>query len=174
MAISRTATGAFVALSLAIALPLPPAWAEPAAPMVELHYAPAEDLERIDVALIGSARASIDMAAYFLTDPAVIDALLEAVKRGVAVRVVLDPTHEQAYALLAPLGERVRKKPHRPIMHLKAFAVDGKVLRTGSANFSANALKQQDNDLVILRDPALAKAYLEDYERIWNGAVPLQ
>ena len=84
MAISRTATGAFVALSLAIALPLPPAWAEPAAPMVELHYAPAEDLERIDVALIGSARASIDMAAYFLTDPAVIDALLEAVKRGLA------------------------------------------------------------------------------------------
>ncbi|MFG1401055.1 phospholipase D-like domain-containing protein [Xanthobacter sediminis] len=174
MAISRTAASALAALFLAAMLPLSPARAEPAVPTVELHHSPAEDLERIDVALIASAQARIDMAAYFLTDPAVIDALLDAVKRGVAVRVVLDPTHEQAYALLAPLGERVRKKPRRPIMHLKAFAVDGKVLRTGSANFSANALKQQDNDLLILRDPALAKAYLDDYERIWNSAVPLQ
>jgi phosphatidylserine/phosphatidylglycerophosphate/cardiolipin synthase-like enzyme len=50
-----------------------------------IHYAPAENLERIDVALIDQARTSIDMAAYVLTDWAIIQALTRAADRGVAV-----------------------------------------------------------------------------------------
>jgi hypothetical protein len=38
----------------------------------EIHYAPAEDLETIDVALIRETEKQIDMAAYVLTDRAVI------------------------------------------------------------------------------------------------------
>ena len=37
-----------------------------------VHYAPTENLEHIDVALIDHAETSIDMAAYVLTDWAVI------------------------------------------------------------------------------------------------------
>jgi hypothetical protein len=37
-----------------------PAGAEP----VEIHYAPVENLEHVDVGLLRSARAKIDMAAY--------------------------------------------------------------------------------------------------------------
>jgi hypothetical protein len=36
------------------------------APIV--HYAPAENLEHVDVALIDGARQEIDLAAYVLTD----------------------------------------------------------------------------------------------------------
>ena len=42
---------------------------------VEIHYAPHEDLERIDVDVIDNAERSIDMAAYVLSDRAVIEAL---------------------------------------------------------------------------------------------------
>jgi radical SAM superfamily enzyme YgiQ (UPF0313 family) len=48
----------------------------------EVHYAPNEDLESIDVALIGEAEKQIDIAAYVLTDKAVIEAL----RRGRAWR----------------------------------------------------------------------------------------
>jgi hypothetical protein len=37
----------------------------------EIHYAPAEDLEMIDVALLREATKQIDMAAFLLTDRAV-------------------------------------------------------------------------------------------------------
>ena len=37
----------------------------------EVHYSPGENLETIDVALIGEAAKQIDMAAYVLTDSAV-------------------------------------------------------------------------------------------------------
>ena len=40
----------------------------------EVHYAPGEDLESIDVALIGEATRQIDMAGYVLTDRAVVQA----------------------------------------------------------------------------------------------------
>jgi hypothetical protein len=45
--------------------------AQPPCPVgsaAEIHYSPAEDLERIDVALIGGATKQVDMAAYVLTD----------------------------------------------------------------------------------------------------------
>ncbi len=58
-----------------------------------IHYAPAENLEHIDVALIDGARQEIDIAAYVLTDWPVIQALTRAADRGVKVRIYLDGTH---------------------------------------------------------------------------------
>jgi phosphatidylserine/phosphatidylglycerophosphate/cardiolipin synthase-like enzyme len=54
---------------------------------VAIHYAPAENLEHIDAALIDSASRQIDMAAYVLTDWPVIEALTRA---AVQVRIYLD------------------------------------------------------------------------------------
>ena len=44
-------------------------------PAPAIHYAPAENLEHVDVALIDRAEHEIDMAAYALTDWAVMQAL---------------------------------------------------------------------------------------------------
>ncbi len=54
--------------------------AQPPSPVgaAEVHYSPGENLEMIDVALIGEAAKRIDMAAYVLTDRAVIEALRSA------------------------------------------------------------------------------------------------
>jgi phosphatidylserine/phosphatidylglycerophosphate/cardiolipin synthase-like enzyme len=57
-----------------------------------IHYAPAENLEHIDAALIDRAKHDIDMAAYVLTDWAVMQALTRAADRGVKVRIYLDGT----------------------------------------------------------------------------------
>jgi phosphatidylserine/phosphatidylglycerophosphate/cardiolipin synthase-like enzyme len=68
---------------------LAPRCAEPA-PI--LHYAPGENLEHVDVALIDRAEREIDMAAYVLTDWAVTQALTRAADRGVHIRIYLDGT----------------------------------------------------------------------------------
>ena len=38
-------------------------------------------------------------------------------------------------------------------MHLKAYAVDAEVLRTGSGNFSRSGLAAQDNDAIFFTIP---------------------
>ena len=99
----------------------------------EVHYSPEERLDAIDVQLIGAAKQSIDFASYALTDPIIIDALTDADHRGVAVRIVLDPRERHDFVKLGDLSDNVRIKRGGPYMHLKAYSVDGEVLRTGSA-----------------------------------------
>jgi phosphatidylserine/phosphatidylglycerophosphate/cardiolipin synthase-like enzyme len=53
-------------------------------PARTIHYAPAENLEHIDVELLDSAKHEIDFAAYLLTDWPIIQALTRAANRGVA------------------------------------------------------------------------------------------
>jgi phosphatidylserine/phosphatidylglycerophosphate/cardiolipin synthase-like enzyme len=53
-------------------------------------------------------------------------------------------------------------------MHLKSYAVDGQTLRSGSANFSASALKHQDNDLVLTRDAATVRRFELDFNQLWS------
>lgn len=141
---------------------------------VEIHYAPGENLERVEVDLLRSAHARIDMAAYTLTDWPVIDALINAHRRGVVLRIVLDPSQQHAFDRLREIKGFIRTSAPGPYMHLKSYSVDGRVLRSGSANLSASGLKQQDNDVLIIRDAALAARFESRFERLWEAAKPLQ
>ena len=78
---------ALLTAALFVALVAPPCCADP---VPVIHYAPAENLEHVDVALIDRAEHEIDMAAYVLTDWPVMQALTRAADRGVKVRIYLD------------------------------------------------------------------------------------
>lgn len=147
---------------------------------VEIHYAPAEDLEAIDVALIDEAQTAIDIDAYVLSDWAVIRALAGAGLRGVTVRIWLDQGMEGEVAArnedvlaLAPPSQNpnlmMRMKPRGELMHLKSYCVDGRLLRTGSANFSRSGETRQDNDLVILRSPGVCAGFEAKFAKAWGG-----
>jgi PLD-like domain len=140
----------------------------------EIHYAPVENLEHIDLALIRSAKKSVDIAMYTLTDWEIIAALKDARVRGVTIRIVLDPSVRQAYAKLADMANVVRVKKPGPLMHLKAYMIDGVLLRTGSANLSPGGLKQQDNDLIILRDPIAVAKFEVRFAEIYSAAEPMR
>jgi phosphatidylserine/phosphatidylglycerophosphate/cardiolipin synthase-like enzyme len=140
-----------------------------------VHYAPVENLENIDVALIEKAGQKIDIAAYVLTDWPVISALIRAAERGVRVRVYLGAKQfggEQTAPLLHELisipGVEVRfKHVGSPLMHLKSYQIDGRWLRTGAANFSASGLKRQDNDLLVIESAAAAAAFERRFEAMF-------
>lgn len=70
--------------------------------------------------------------------------------------------------LAATPNVEVRIKHSRVLMHLKSYAVDGQTLRSGSANFSASALKHQDNDLVLTHDAASVRRFELDFNQLWS------
>jgi phosphatidylserine/phosphatidylglycerophosphate/cardiolipin synthase-like enzyme len=139
------------------------------APMI--HYAPAESLEHVDVALIDSAQHEIDFAAYVLTDWPVIQALTRAADRGVKVRIYLDAGRlretdgSKAFQELAetPSLEIRVKQESSALMHLKSYQVDGHVLRTGAANFSVSGLKREDDDLIVIESAEAAMAFKRNF-----------
>jgi phosphatidylserine/phosphatidylglycerophosphate/cardiolipin synthase-like enzyme len=149
----------------------------------EIHYAPRENLESLDTRDIGLAELSIDMAAYVLSDPRIIEALTTAAERGVLIRLYLDRSQFAEHgptrgglieALLAHPNVVARVKGEGVLMHLKAYAVDGAVLRTGSGNFSRSGLASQDNDAIFITDPAVVDAFEGNFERIWARAQNIE
>lgn len=150
---------------------------------VEIHYAQRENLESVDVQEIGRAELSVDIAAYILSDPPIIEALTDAAERGVVIRLYLDKSEFAEHgpirgglveALLAHPNVVARVKGEGVLMHLKAYAVDGEVLRTGSANFSHSGLASQDNDLILVTDQAIVDAFEADFEHIWARAQNIE
>jgi phosphatidylserine/phosphatidylglycerophosphate/cardiolipin synthase-like enzyme len=148
-------------------------WAGEAAYSQEVHFSPEERLDTIDAQLIEGAKLSIDLASYALTDSIVIEALNAAQRRGVVIRIVLDPRERHDFVGLGDLSDNVRLKKGGPFMHLKAYSIDGETLRTGSANFSTSGENAQDNDLIVIRDPAAAIKFEAHFERMWDAAGPM-
>ena len=101
----------------------------------EVHFSPEEDLARIDADLMAQAKTSIDFASYALTDRVIVHALGDADHRSVAIRIVLDPRERHDFVALGDLADDVRIKRGGPYMHLKAYSIDGQVLRTGLAKY---------------------------------------
>jgi len=148
-----------------------------------IHYAPVENLEHADVAMIDQAKHNIDLAAYVMTDWPVMKALIRAAQRGVKVRIYMDggrigerePTPLFRELIATPEIEVRFKRAGSPLMHLKSYQIDGRWLRSGSANFSASGLKRQDNDLLIIESRAAAMAFEQRFDAIFAGgeALPL-
>ena len=167
---------AVAAATLAPAPPSSPLAQEPAVAGVRVYYGPGVDFGGIDGKLISQARSSIDMAAYVLTDRALIGALGQAAMRGVRVRIYLDGEEAaRSNAVVADIAatpnvELRRKGRSRDLMHLKSYQVDGRLLRTGSANFSVSGETYQDNDLLVIESPEAVQSFEKAFERMWARA----
>lgn len=176
-----TLRAALVVLLLARAA----AWAASDLPL-GLHYSPTENLEVLELRAIAQAREAIDLAMYGFTDEPLARALRAAAERGVVIRLYRDHIQlrgrgdQTGFLLGHPnIHVRVKHNESRNIMHLKAYVIDHRILRTGSANWSAHGegaacsrgrcspRQQQDNDLLFTTDPELVAAFERAFETLW-------
>src|ERR1035437_2843524 len=161
--------------------------AEAGAVVAEDHFSPAEDIERIDLAHLDEAKTSIDIAMYAFTDRYLAEELKRLTERGVKIRIYRDQEqyeeeqrkaskHDEGSTTSMLTGQaniQIRVKGHRELMHLKAYLVDGTVLRDGSANWSPSGEKRQDNNAHFTADPAQAASFHRDFEAMWSRAENL-
>jgi phosphatidylserine/phosphatidylglycerophosphate/cardiolipin synthase-like enzyme len=124
--------------------------------------------------LIDSAERYVYVAIYSFTLDALGDALIRARDRGVDVKVVIE--REQAdvkgseYEKLLKAGINVRLDGNQYLMHHKFMVVDGGVVVTGSYNWSYGAEKSNDENLIVISNPDIARLYEEEFQRVWSQA----
>ncbi|WP_196760417.1 phospholipase D-like domain-containing protein, partial [Mycobacterium avium] len=93
--------------------------------------------------VIGQAHRTLRMTMYELADPAAIDALIDAHRRGVATRIILDAafhgrrTNAAAYDQLTAAGVDVQWAPAATIFHQKTLTADDTQTAIGTANLVA-------------------------------------
>lgn len=131
-------------------------------------FTPGENCTDAIVQALGTAKRSIQAQAYSFTSAPIVKALLDAHKRGVQVRVILDKSQRGAkYSsadFLANQGVPVVIDANHAIAHNKVIVIDGEVVLTGSFNFTKAAQEKNAENLLVLRDPALAAQYARNWE----------
>lgn len=136
------------------------------APRVEVAFSPEDGAEALVLKIVASAQHSIRLAAYSFTSPSVVRGLMEAKRRGVDVKVLVDDRGNRGQASLAAMNLiagaeiPIRKIAAYSIHHDKYIIVDGRHTETGSFNFSQAAAKSNsENVLVVWDNPLLSSQY---------------
>ena len=172
--------------------------AEPGNAVTPLHNG--DEAYPCMLAAINAAASSIELSSYILLDDLagrpVIDGLIRAYRRGVAVYVLVDGIGSgylwsPAYHRLRGAGVPVARFMHSPMpwnmpflnlrSHKKVLVIDGQVGFTGGLNIGReNLLRSNPPDPVrdthfAFRGPVvsqLAEAFAQDWQFVTGGEIP--
>ena len=159
--------------------PMPAAIRQPnkvqATGTIEVAFSPNGGGAALIIRTIGEAKKTIKVQAYSFTNADIAKALLDAHKRGVNVRVVLDKSQETekytSATFLANAGVPVRIDNDFAIAHSKIMILDEETVITGSFNFTKAAEERNaENVLVIRGNRELAKLYLQNWQWRWDAS----
>ena len=133
--------------------------------------APGEEIRgMLDRALV-RARQRVLAEVFTLTDPEVIAELSVAHRRGVRVRVLLDPNqayNKHGYAVLRTAGVEVRwfPSPKGALLHAKLGLFDGELV-LGSANWTLSGLGVNHEVDIETGDRRAVAAFANRFEADW-------
>lgn len=116
---------------------------------------------------IATATQTIYVQAYGFSHPGIAKALAEAKGRGIDVEVILDKSNRSASyseaSFVARAGIKTFIDARHPIAHNKVIIIDDREIISGSFNFTRAADDKNAENLLILKSPALAKQYLDNW-----------
>ncbi len=133
-----------------------------------------ESMQLMYLLAIGAATRTIDLsAAYFVPDELTRDALLDALRRGVALRIVVPGEHIDSDAVrgasragwgpLLQAGAVIAE--YAPTMyHCKVMIVDGLLVSVGSTNFDNRSFRLNDEATLNILDADFAAAQTVVFE----------
>ncbi|AEI63551.1 phospholipase D-like domain-containing protein [Corallococcus macrosporus] len=133
------------------------------------------DARRMTLLTIAAARERLWIAnSYFIPSDAISDMLLEKVKQGVDVRVIVPGRHHDvapvhaaqraSYARLLEGGVRIWEY-ELSMMHSKTMLVDDSLSVVGSTNMDPLALTTLEECSVVVEDAALAAQLAASFEK---------
>ncbi len=145
---------------------------------IESAFSPDDGAEALVLKVINSSVSTIRLAAYSFNSPHVVEALLNAKKRGVDVEVIVDDRRNKrknsiaALNLLVSAGIPTRTISVYAMHHDKYIVADGASVQNGSFNYSKNAATSNSENVIVLwNNPELAKAFLRHWESRWSKGI---
>ncbi len=129
---------------------------------------------------IDKAEKGIDAAVYAFTSRPIAQALVRAKRRGVKIRIIIDKKFctesrfcKYKYLVKRRIPVKLVSPPPGPrgrigLMHNKFAVIDGKVVITGSFNWTASAEKLNYENLLVIYSKKLAQIYEKEFEKLWT------
>lgn len=128
---------------------------------------------------INLSRKTIDLAIFDFTAGPVAEALTDAAERGIKIRIVADRRQaagkhsEVPYLYGRKVPIKILAGRGRGIMHHKFAVFDGKLVVTGSYNWTENAEHFNYENLLVEDSVVLAGRYAKEFELLWARGKPV-
>lgn len=130
--------------------------------------------DQLIMKLIDQSQATLDVAIYNLSRESIIQALVEAQKRGVQVHILTDKTKVEkksqikALQALIDAGAVIKINTFEGKMHEKMLIADRKIATVGSFNYTDESSEDNDEVLVAIHDLNLAEQWSTIFNNMWN------
>ncbi len=137
-------------------------------------FAPENGVAKALTQEIRKAKKSIYFMAFSFTHDGMGKAMIEKYKDGIQVKGVFEKRGNKKskyseYGQLKNAGiQSIQLDRNKYAMHHKVIIIDERVTITGSFNFSNNANKRNDENVLIIDNPRIAKAYIDEFQRIYQ------
>ncbi|NCP61842.1 MAG: phospholipase D family protein [Alphaproteobacteria bacterium] len=141
---------------------------ETESPTLNVCFSPEGQCEKLAVHAIKTAKQEILVQAYSFTSLPISDALIEAHRKGITVKILFDRSQLKApYSQIHRLtkaGIKTKVDDVQGIAHNKTIIVDGARLITGSYNFSNAANVRNSENMLYINDKSLAAIYKDKWQ----------
>lgn len=137
--------------------------------MVENYFAPEDKVMDKVVAAVNSAQTSIHFMAFSFTDDTLGQTMLFRHLNKVDVQGIFETRGANSSSSQCPVlqdaGISVYLDGNPATFHHKIIIIDTQTVIFGSFNFSGNANRSNDENLLIVHDPTLAQKFELEYQR---------
>jgi phosphatidylserine/phosphatidylglycerophosphate/cardiolipin synthase-like enzyme len=137
-------------------------------PEIRVYFAPPGGCTDAIVNALNKAQKVVLVQAYTFSSKPIAGALVAAEKRGVKVEAILDKSQRKdrftEATTLSRAGIRTLVDAQHTIAHNKVMIIDNETVITGSFNFSKNSEENNAENLLVIRDHALAGAYTKNWQ----------
>ncbi|MGE0789372.1 MAG: phospholipase D-like domain-containing protein [Sandaracinaceae bacterium] len=142
----------------------------------EVHFSPGPAcLEAIARHLAGAKR-SVDICVFTITDDRLARGVVEAHRRGAALRVITDDDKARDLGSdifeIAKAGIEVRVDHSEHHMHHKFALFDRETVVTGSYNWTRTAATYNRENLLVTDDERFVAPYQRVFDDMWGRLAP--
>jgi len=134
---------------------------------IQVYFSPRGGATEAVAGALAHATNNVLVQAYSFTSAPIAKALVEAHRRGVEVKVILDKSQRtEKYSeadFLKNSEVPTMIDAQHSIAHNKIMIVDNCTVLTGSFNFTKAAEESNAENLLVINDPALAKEYVSNW-----------
>jgi phosphatidylserine/phosphatidylglycerophosphate/cardiolipin synthase-like enzyme len=139
---------------------------------INAYFSPEDNVERIILKRLSKAKSSIHFMAFAFTSDHIGEMMIKMFKQGVPVYGLFErkgtkDSHSE-YTKMKLEGLAVKIDHNRNLMHHKVIIIDEYRVITGSYNFSRNAKKFNDENILIIDNRDIAAEYTAEFNRLYH------
>jgi phosphatidylserine/phosphatidylglycerophosphate/cardiolipin synthase-like enzyme len=146
---------------------------------IKIYFSPNGNCEKAIIKEIGDAKRYIHIAMFNFTNGRIARALVKASKVGVDIKVIVDEKNAlDIYSKSRFLKNKEIMVAYRKglynnrgdrtgLMHNKFAVIDGKVIVTGSYNWTTSAEKWNYENLLIISSVRVAESFEKEFMELW-------